>query len=160
MILLGALIGALGFRLRGSALFEQWTGRGATTARIVCWAIPIAILSLVNVPILYAPLIGLAIFLGAIPGWYGSLDLGRDDGHATKDYVIMTVRGLAWTAPAAYVMSMFSIESAVALVIAGLMCPLAYTAGWYIPSRVNHARQGPEVGELIFGSLVGMAVMV
>lgn len=160
MILLGALIGALGFRLRGSALFEQWTGRGATTARVVCWAIPVAILSLVNVPVLYAPLIGLAIFLGAVPGWYGSLDLGRDDGNATKDYVIMTVRGFVWTAPAAYVMSMFSIESAIALVIAGLMCPLAYTAGWYIPSKVNHARQGAEVGELIFGALVGMAVMV
>ena len=61
--LLGALVGAVGFRLKGSAIFEQITGRGATTARIVCWAIPMGILSLYHVPWQYAFLVGLGFFL-------------------------------------------------------------------------------------------------
>lgn len=51
MILLGALVGAAGFWLRGAAVFALWTGRGATTARIVAWAIPLALLCWVVTPL-------------------------------------------------------------------------------------------------------------
>lgn len=156
MIFFGALIGAIGFRLRGSALFEQWTGRGATTARIVCWAIPMALLA--DVPLEWLPLLALAFFLGAIPGWYGSLDLGRDDGQVLKDWAIMTVRGVVWTAPPAAVMTFIDVPISFELLFVGLLCPVAYTIGWNTPSNINHIRQGPELGEVIFGAFIGASL--
>lgn len=158
--LLGALIGAVGFRLRGSAIFEEITGRGATTARIVCWAIPMGLVSLYHVPWEWAWAISLGLFLGACPGWYHCTDLGRDDGKVVRDYVIMTIRGLVWTLPAALVMAYFNTNASSAMMIAGLLCPLAYTIGWKIPSKIKGLHQGPELGEFIFGGMVGASVIL
>lgn len=159
--LIGALIGAVGFRLRGSALFEQWTGRGATTARIVCWAIPMSIVSLFAVPWYAAPLVGIAFFLGAIPGWYGCLDLGRDDGKVLRDYAVMLARGIVWTLPAALVYAWAGATPGMyAVALAGALCPLAYTIGWAIPSTKPNLSQGPELGEVVFGAMIGAAVVL
>lgn len=158
-ILVGALVGAIGFRLRGSALFEEWTGRGATTARIVCWAIPMGLISLMAVPWYAAPLVGLALYLGCLPGWYGALDLGHNDGHKVRDYIVMFLRGLAWTVLAALVYAWAgNVPGAYGLILAGALCPLAYTIGWAIPSTVPNLSRGPELGEVIFGAMIGAAV--
>ena len=160
MLLLGTLIGAIGFRLRGSAIFEEITGRGATTARIVCWAIPMGLFSLIHVPPMDAVWIGLGFFLGACPGWYHCTDLGRDDGKVVRDYVVMTIRGLVWTILPAIVMSYFNPTAAGAMVLAGALCPLAYTIGWAIPSNIKGLHQGPELGEFIFGGIIGASIVL
>jgi hypothetical protein len=147
------IVGAIGFRLRGSALFEQWTGRGATTARIVCWAVPMGALSLLTLPWELALLAGAGFWLGAIPGWYGSLGL-----TGKKDYAIMAVRGVCWTLPAAMAFVNDAPLNAVALLIAGALCPVAYHLGGLIPSKIENLRQGPEVGEVLFGALIGLAI--
>ena len=46
------------------------------------------------------------------------------------------------------------------LVLAGTLCPLAYTIGWAIPSKVKGLNQGPELGEFIFGGLIGAAMVL
>jgi hypothetical protein len=152
------IVGAIGFRLRGSAIFEQWTGRGATTARIVCWAIPMGLMSLFTLPWEYAIAAGVAFWLGCLPGWYGVLDLGRDEGNKLKEFILMSGRGILWTLPAALVFAFISPLNAVALLIAGALCPVAYEIGWHIPSKVENMRSGPEIGEILFGALVGAAL--
>ena len=158
MWLLGIIVGAIGFRLRGDAIFQEITGRGATTARIVCWAVPMGLLSLSTVPWWASFLVALGFFLGALPGWYGSLDLGHNEGDPVKDRIIMTVRGLVWTLPAALVVWQFDIGNAIALMIAGLACPLFYELGYRTPSKIPYLRQGPEVGEVFFGAAIGLAL--
>jgi hypothetical protein len=158
MWMLGLLVGAIGFRLRGDAIFHEVTGRGATTARLVCWAIPTGLLALATVPWWASVLVALGFFLGAMPGWYGSLDLGRREGSAVKDPLIMAARGLAWTILPALVIWQFDVGNAIALLIAGFACPLLYEAGYRIPSKIPYLRQGPEVGEALFGAAIGLAV--
>ena len=158
--LLGAIVGAIGFRLRGSSWFEEVTGRGATTARIVCWAIPMGALSLTNVPWQYSFLVGLGFFLGAIAGWWGCLDLGRNEGSAARDYIVMFFRGILWTLPPTIVVYPFDATAGAAMLIAGALCPVAYTIGWLVPSKIPNLRQGPELGEFIFGGMIGACVVL
>lgn len=159
-VLLGALIGAVGFRLRGSALFEEITGRGITTARIVCWAIPMGLLSLLHVPWQAAILTGLGFYLGSIFAWWGCLDLGRDDGRVVRDYIVMFLRGLVWTIPPALVVYQFDPTVGIILGLSGGLCPLAYTIGWNTPSKAPNLTQGTAIGEFIFGGIVGAALVL
>ncbi len=78
LILVAVVVGAFGFWLRGSSYFYKLTGRGATTARIVAWSVPLALLSLFVVSPLYALAIGVALFVGSILPWWRSLSLGRN----------------------------------------------------------------------------------
>jgi cell division protein FtsW (lipid II flippase) len=160
MWLLGIIVGAIGFRLRGDAIFHEITGRGAITARIVCWAVPMGLLSLSTVPWWASVWVTVGFFLGAALGWYGSLDLGRNEGDPVKDRIIMTARGLVWTLPAALVVWQFDIGNAIALMIIGLACPLFYELGYRTPSRIPYLRQGPEVGEVLFGAAIGLALTI
>lgn len=159
MWMLGLLVGAIGFRLRGDAIFHEVTGRGATTARLVCWAIPMGLLALTVVPWWASVLVALGFFLGAMPGWYGSLDLGRNEGKVNRDRLVMAARGLAWTILPALVIWQFDIGNAIALLIAGFACPLLYELGYRTPSKIPYLRQGPEVGEALFGAAIGLAVV-
>jgi hypothetical protein len=159
-VLFGALVGAVGFRLRGSDLFEQITGYGTTVARIVCWAIPMALLSLFHVPWEYIVVVGAAFYLGAIFPWWGCIDLGHNDGSALRDYIVMFFRGLIWTVPAGLVVYQFDANAGLILALSGALCPLAYTIGWATPSKAPNLNQGPELGEFIFGAIVGAAVVL
>lgn len=153
-IALGALIGALGFWLRGSAVFERLTGRGATTARIVAWAMPLSALAWLLTPLGWwcVPL-AVALWLGALPGWWGTLDLGRMEGDWPQDFVLHTARGVVWMAPAAGVLAMAGAAWWLPLV-AGLTCGAVYEIGWRAwPARAT------EIGELLFGAACGAAVI-
>lgn len=153
-VALGALIGALGFWLRGSAVFERLTGRGATTARIVAWAMPLSALAWLLTPLgWWSAMLAVALWLGALPGWWGTLDLGRMEGDWPQDFVLHTARGLVWMAPAAVVLAMAGATWWLPLV-AGLTCGAAYEIGW----RVHRVR-ATEIGELLFGAACGAAVI-
>ena len=140
----------IGFRLRGAAIFERVTGRGATTARIVCFAIPAGLLAWgMGFGWPHALAMGFAAWLGCLPPWWGSLDLGRQYGGFWQDFALHTLRGLVWTAPMALVV--WHVGGAWWwLVLAGLLCGVAYEAA-------NRARptRGTETGEVVFGALIG-----
>jgi hypothetical protein len=93
-----------------------------------------------------------------MPGWYGSLDLGRRECDTAKDQAIMAVRGLAWTILPALVVWQFDVGNAIALLVAGLACLLLYELGYRTPSKIPYLRQGPEVGEVFFGAAIGLAL--
>ena len=174
------LIGASGFRLRGDAAFQRWTGSGATTARLVCWALPMGVLAWVaGHPLTTAALIGLGMFVGCLAPWWHSLTLGRSkaDGGALGQYARHAARGMLWTAPAAALLAVdwiagaavmdlsipHAIASSGALVVlaGGLACVPAYELGWRLRPYGNLLRPGAtEVGEAVFGAALAAAVVV
>lgn len=160
--LAGALIGAAGFWLRGAALFARATGRGATTARVVAWAVPLALLCWAATPLpgCWALALAVALWLGSLPGWWGSIDLGRNDGWWARDAALHTARGVLWGAPAAVVLWLAG-GAWWWPVLAGLACAPAYEIGWRL-RPVGDARRpaATEIGEILFGAAMGAAVLV
>lgn len=147
MIFLAALLGGAAFWLRGSALFEQWTGRGATSARFM-WGGVVALLVLAGG--LWWPLfpaVVLAAWLGCIPGWWGSLTL-----TTPQHYAMHAMRGVVWVLPLAVLFEVAGAQGAVVL-LSGAACVPAYWLGWrLLPSRAT------EIGEALFGAAIGAAV--
>lgn len=153
--LVGALVGGVGFWLRGSATFARATGRGATTARIVAWAMPLAAFAWLLTPLAWwwCAALAVALWLGALPGWWGSLDLGRVEGAWPRDLALHTLRGVVWMAPAAAVLGLAGAAWWPPL-LAGLSCGAAYEVGWRVwPARAT------EVGECLFGAACGAALL-
>lgn len=153
---LAIVLAGLGFRLRGEIKFTEWTGRGLTTARIVCWAIPCALLAAAAGHGLWeAVAIGVAAWLGSIAGWWDSLTLGRNkaEGSTLEQWLRHQARGLLWTLPMAAVVA-YAGHDPLWLALAGLMCGPAYEFGWRVwPER------GTEVGEFVFGAVIGGALV-
>lgn len=152
-------IGAVAFRLRGSALVGDLApalmpGRHLWAVAMTGLAIWLAGWS----PdlLLLAP----AFFLGAVPGWKSTIDLGRVEGSKVRDALVMVVRGLVWTLPAGAVLWFFGPGTSWTFGLAGLLCPLLYEIGWRVPLRIPHLRQGPELGELLFGGWLGAALVL
>ncbi len=153
---------AAGFRIRGAAEFEQWWDRafpaaamlgGATTARIVAWAIPVGIFAgALHGGWHVGILAGVAAWIGCLPPWWRSLDLGRREGAWLQDFALHTLRGFIWTAPVAAVAWWFGGEPA-PLLIAGALCGLIYEIGY----RVRQSGQ-TELAEAVFGFVVGLAL--
>lgn len=148
------LVLAIGFRIRGDAKFMVWTGRGATTARIVAWATPIGLTAWhLYGGLWYVGLfMGVAAWLGAIAPWWDSIDMGRMEGRWIKDFALQTVRGVIWTAPMAAV-ALLSAGSPWPLLIAGALCGVVYEIGWRFKARQT------EIAEAIFGGVVGVGLV-
>lgn len=153
-VLAFGVLGAAGFWLRGSALFHRVTGCGATTARIVCWSLPLAALAWVMtpLPLWWCAALAAALWAGSLLGWWGSIDLGRHEGEWRADFIAHTARGLLWAAPAGLVL-IFAGGMGWPLWIAGLLCGAAYEVGW----RAYPAR-ATEIGEGLFGAMIGAAL--
>lgn len=153
LAILAPLILAAGFRLRGDAVFARWTGRGATTARIVAWAIPCGLIAWGLYGEWYVGLaMAVAAFLGAILGWWQSLDLGRVEGTWLKDFAMHTLRGVLWTAPMGAA-AWLGAGNPVPLLIAGALCGVAYEIGWRFKARQT------EIAEAVFGAVVGLGMV-
>ena len=153
LALLAPVILAVGFRLRGAAEFQRWTGRGATSARLACWAAPVGLIGWGLHGEWYAgAALAAAAWLGSVAGWWGSLDLGRNEGTWLRDFALHTARGLLWVAPLALA-AWLTAGDPVPLLVAGIACGLAYEAGWRASPR--HAT---EIGEAAFGFIVGAAI--
>lgn len=152
---------AVGFRLRGWGGFERITGRGATTARIVCWAIPcgLAWWALSGAPAWSALAMGVAAWLGAIAPWWGSLDLGRQYGGWGRDVLMHSARGVLWTLPMAVVTWWFEAPSWPWLLAAGVLCGLIYEVGYRLADAARgRLGGGTEIGEVMFGAAIGAAL--
>lgn len=164
------------FRLRGSAAFERWVGRGASTARIIAWAMPMALITLggVGTGWNFALMVG-AYWLGAIMPWFQSLSLGRVpeekmqvlpsfaanwfpslaaflvEDSWRRDAFMHSIRGLLWVLPPTIAL-VYTGGCWWAMLLAGLVCVPAYELGWRVSSR-----HGTEVGEVLYGAAMGAA---
>lgn len=147
MLILGAIVGGAAFWLRGSAVFAEWTGRGATTARLM-WGAALALVAVLGgLWWLLAPAVVVAAWLGAIPGWWDSLRLAD-----ARQYALHFFRGLLWVFPLAALFEVAGGSGALVL-LSGLACVPAYWIGWRVmPSRAT------EIGEILFGAAIGAAV--
>jgi hypothetical protein len=160
-----ALLGAALFRLRGSAAFARWTGRGKTTAD-AAFAIVLAVFAWASseavgdarVDWWETAIVAAALWFGGRLGWWDSLDLGRVEGTFWRDFLAHSARGALWTAPAAIAVLVLGLGPAVLLLLAGASAGVAYEIGWRIPSTVPGLRQGTEIGEALFGGAIGLAL--
>lgn len=153
-----ALLCGAAMRLRGSDLWNKWTGTGTTGGRALwsvvvgacIWATYPSYLTLLTIPLLFA---------GAVPGWPGSIDLGRNEGTWGKDFALMTVRGLLFTFPAGAYMAWLVDPSYLVFAFSGALAGVLYEAAWRIPVKYEHLRQGPPLGEFLFGVAVGLSLV-
>lgn len=152
----GATAGACGFRFRGSAAFREATGGGATMARIVVWGLPLGLLWVTasNAPLAWVVVMTLALWFGAIWGWWG--DLGAT---TARDVALLSLRGVVWVLPAALVVLAQSgaVGAVLLLLLAGLSCGLVYRIGWRLAGIGGLG--GSEVAEVIFGAVIGAALV-
>lgn len=142
--------GAALFRLRGSVLWSQWTGRGATTIRLI-WAAYLAGAAwLCGLEWQYALALLPAFWLGSILPWWGSLDM-----TTWQDFVMHSLRGALWTLPAAWVL-LFAGDNvgSGALLATGWSCGVIYLACWkWFPKTAT------ETAEWIFGGSIAGALL-
>lgn len=153
------IVGAALFRLRGSSIVAKWFHvQNATTIGRLIWSVGIAAASAGAVwhwwPVLTVPL----WFAGCVVGWpTGTESLTPPPGQSRiVFYGLITGRGLLWTVPAGAVWFALGFGPWVAL--AGLACLPALLLGAVIPSRVPGLAQGHELGEFIFGGIIGAAL--
>lgn len=144
------VLGALLFRIRGG-----WLALPSTTAGRLAWSLGMGLAVLAARPDPWLALLVPALFAGCVLPWFGTIDLGRNEGTALRDGLVMTGRGLAWIAPAAAVLAWREGWQAAGVVVAGLACWPAYALAWRVPSRVPGFARGAELGEVFFGALIG-----
>lgn len=175
-LITAAGVGGAMFRIRGSAAFERWVGRGATTARIMAWALPMAMVTLGGIGHGWDfPIMAFAYWLGAIAPWFQSLSLGRVpeekmqvlpsflarrwpslaaflvEDSWRRDAVMHAIRGMIWVLPPTIAL-VYTGGCWWAMLLAGLVCLPAYEIGWRVSPR-----RGTEIGEVLFGAVVGAA---
>ena len=178
-ILVSTLLCGFGFWLRGSYKFEQWTGRGLTTAKLLTWALPTGVITAVGLMLFtgiqlqlvaaYAVATGAAYFAGASLGWWRSLSLGHGRNSPDKPmwaaYLRHFARGLWFPLPAAVVLYFAGISWPF-IVLSGLFCVPAYHLGWVISPEEwdetdNLVPKNPnatEIGEIGFGLAMGLGL--
>lgn len=143
------LLGAALFRLRGDAIV------GSTTAGRLLWSCGMAA-GLAVVAFAWWPLIlALALFVGCLFPWWGSIDMGRNDGTWLKDAALQAIRGVLWVVPAAVVTTHFA--GAWWVVLVGLTAVPFYEIGWRLPLG---SWRGSPAGEILFGGAIGATLAV
>lgn len=160
LVLATAVITCLGFRMRGG-LWGNIIGWGATTARLLAWALPVALLSWYwyQLDLWLVPAVFVATWLGTLLPWWGSIDMGRNEGTWIRDLLVITGRGVLWTLAVALVFLYAGfVSTALSTLVAGAMMGIWYEIGWRIPSTVPGFSKGPELGEAIFGFVFGLAL--
>lgn len=162
--LIYCIVGGFLFWLRGSAVFEQITGRGKTTADLV-WATGMAMLASPlywnsSTPLGAFALLTLAFFLGGRLPWWRSLSMGRNpaDGYFWNAFARHTARGLFWVAPAAFAIGILG-GNPLSLLVAGLFAGVLWEAGWRVKENGGLFNfEATEIGELYFGLMIGGAI--
>lgn len=145
-----AILAAM-FRLRGSSTWAEWTGRGATSARLA-WALLSALAVWTVAPHLewtVIAMLAVALWLGCLPAWWGSLGV-----RTVAEVALHSLRGLVWTAPAALVVFLHS-ELWWPLLLAGVLCGPVYLACRL--ARPTYAVQGAE---WTWGGMIAAALLL
>lgn len=152
-VLLMALAGAFGFRIRGDEIVGKLLGGPSTNVGRLIWALSISGMA----AILYGPMALFlipAFFVGAIPGWFDSIDMGRNENSFERDFYVMMFRGVLFTMPAGIVLHFLGFNPML-FAWSGVLCPLIYSICWLIPIKNRWVGQGTPLAETVFGAYVG-----
>lgn len=160
------LVCGVGSRIRGGL----WNTRiskhihwGSTTARLTAWALPVTLCVMLWYSLSWYMLVLMfvAIWAGTLLPWYGGIDMARREGEWIKDAITMTWRGTLWCAPMSMVFMLSGLWVPAVLCLAtGSLMAVWYELAWRIPSQVSEFQSGPEMAELIFGCVLGLALVL
>lgn len=144
-------LGGILFRIRGGLLRLPST----TLGRLV-WSIGMSIIPVSITLDWRLAILPVALFVGCVFPWWGSIDMGRDKGSWLIDAALQTARGVLWVLPAACLLVWTHGWLAGGIVAAtGLLCAPLYELGWRTRSKVRGFAQGSEIGEVYFGAAIG-----
>ena len=157
-ILVSAAGMACAIRLRGDAIWQMWTGTGATTARAMCGAVAMMIVGGAEIAtggLTWAPpLVGLGLFVGLTLPTMGAIDAGRGAGSPWHDAAMNLLRGAGLVALPTVALWWFG-HAWWALAAAGASTPAAYALGWMLPIRRWPFQQGAPAAEGLLGLFLG-----
>lgn len=156
IILISALISALGFRVRGGFL----SIKSHLLARLA-WAIPVGACATVASGNVKALVIIPFLFAACTLPTFHAIDMGRNDGTLLQDSALMLLRGFAFSFAAAaplFALGIVGAERTVAILGIGLFMPILFDLGWRTPSNVPHLERGSALGEAYFGAFYGLAL--
>jgi hypothetical protein len=158
LALLTVLIGAVGYRVRGTGLWRYV--RGNRAAKLAIGSVGVALgCYLVGVPLWAAASVWLltATLDGITPGHGEGMDLGRMSGTVSNDAVLLLGNGLVSMLPAFLALLLIG-HHPIAATLAGaggLAKPAAYALGWICPIRLpawcHVLPRSTEWGEVITG---------
>ena len=148
---------ALLFRLRG------WSGIGSTLMGRLIYACgtALAFWAALHQGVYYLiwwlpPALAAALFVGCLPGWYGALDLGTNEGEPARDAWVMAARGIWFTAGAGAVVAWMDLASGAILAMSGASAVVWYAIGFHGPVP----RWATVIGEVGTGATIGAALAV
>lgn len=147
LVLACALSGGALFRIRGGAF-----PTGSTAIARLIWSFGMAVLAFLLTFNYWMFALVPAFFLGCLAPWWNSIDTGRNEGSFWQDFLVMMGRGVLWVLFPAVVLGL--LEYSAFYVFVGLLCPVCYTIGWWLPNT-KYVKQGTEYGEILFGMVCG-----
>lgn len=154
----GAVVGGIGFRLRGGWLGDK-IGWGSTTARIVSWAIPLGVVAsavTLGAPVWMGPAIAVAAWLAAIVPTFQAIDAGRVEGSRIRDFAANALRGLLMGLPMAAIIGLTGNPWSAGLLAVSMVIPLSYEGAWrFVPDK----DQPTTYAEVISGACIGASVV-
>lgn len=166
-----ALFGAFLFRLRGG-----WPALGSTFAARMFYANGMAIIAAAAASDLRMLLLVAPFYFGSIFPWFGSIDLGRNEGSWLKDAALNGLRGFLFTIfPAIFFPLINFIVNGLAwafgfesvsldvhfgwwYAFVGFTCPFLYALGWRTRSAIRNFERGTPLGEVYFGAVLGLGL--
>lgn len=153
------LLGALCFRIRGSALWDLYTRTGTTGGRMQ-YAILMAIACMLLQRDWLLALMVPALFLGCVPPWFA-------DGMVpltVRRFAANAARGVLWLLPAAGLLWWLDYPGWVDIAVAGAASAPLYWFAWHLPCPLvlhrGHVVIGPgtELGEALYGAWIGLCL--
>lgn len=147
--------GGMGNRLRGGMVEFSST----QIARLV-FAIIVAALILLATCQPDAALVAIPLtWLSCLPGHGEAMHMGRHGHSLGDDIAAMMWSGFLNVLGPTLVLAFYDFHWQ-ALLLVGLMKPLAYEIGWRVESDTPEFETGPPIGELAFGMMWGIALVI
>jgi hypothetical protein len=178
-----AILSGFGRRVAGGAV-QQWTGinLGDMPVRLF-FGITLAVVALLAGMVWPRALMLIpAGWIGTTIPNFGGIALGRSGNPWWRDALGLTLHGIVgamvlalvaaapWPLPTPFSIAAFvdgySLVSAICVLIAGLLIVPAYEVGWSVAGKSGRAsfplgfRGGTEIGEMLWGTVIGLALML
>ena len=183
----GFILGALTYRIRGGLfdLGHPWGRLSFVIPLSLVLVLPLLSMSVMTfVGMLVATLV--AVYFITVMGHGTYMDLGRnpngylDDPEVPISWLIgnekqgwnarqrlhhnllgLLIKGLALGIAVGAPLIVLSGNLAyLAFVVAAASMPLCYLAAWAIPSRIENFEQGPPLGEVLYGGVLGATAVL
>lgn len=148
------LLSAVLFRLRGSTIITL----SDQATRLLVWSLPMALVLwfVFGGPWWMILTYTLGWFVGLVIGVWG-IWMPLD---TIEDWVCLTGRGFLVTFFAGAQIWRFSPYAALVVACCGLLMAVVNKIAQWIPSTIPNLNQGREIGEALYGFIIGLAIVV